>query len=56
MTTNQPNLIKFNVPNLVGTEIEAIEQALANNTLQGDGVFTKSCQDWFSKSFPVLAR
>lgn len=49
MTTNQPNLIKFNVPNLVGTEIKAIEQALVNNTLQGDGVFTKSCQDWFTK-------
>jgi dTDP-4-amino-4,6-dideoxygalactose transaminase len=37
-------MIPFNKPFVAGREFEYIEQAIANNYLSGDGLFTKRCQ------------
>jgi len=36
-------LIHFNVPPFLGTEIEYIKEAIGNNKISGDGVFTRQC-------------
>jgi dTDP-4-amino-4,6-dideoxygalactose transaminase len=38
--------IAFNVPFMVGTEIDYIKEAHGNNILAGDGPFTKRCHAW----------
>ena len=40
-------MIDFNIPTVVGTEIEYIKQTIDNKWLSGDGVFTKKCHAWF---------
>lgn len=40
------NMIPFNKPLQVGTELKYIAQALANNKLCGDGEFTRRCSAW----------
>jgi dTDP-4-amino-4,6-dideoxygalactose transaminase len=42
------NLIKFNEPPVVGTEINFIKTAIKNKNLSGDGQFTKLCHNWFN--------
>ncbi len=44
------NLIPFNKPFLVGSELENIRQAHANWHLSGDGPFTQKCHQWLEKS------
>lgn len=55
MTTNSSDIIRFNVPNLVGTELDAIKKALDDKVLHGDGKFTKHCQNWFTKQLSCRA-
>ena len=39
-------MINFNVPPIVGTEIDYIRQAIENHKICGDGAFTKQCSKW----------
>ena len=41
------DLIAFNQPHMTGQELEAIESAIADGKLHGDGRYTEVCQDWF---------
>ncbi|WP_339230239.1 dTDP-4-amino-4,6-dideoxygalactose transaminase [Oceanobacillus sp. FSL K6-2867] len=45
-------MIPFNQPCKIGTEIEAIQQALTNNTFSGNGPFGRKCTDWFENNLP----
>lgn len=42
-------MINFNVPPVVGTEIENIRQAIASKKICGDGKFTKLCNSWIEE-------
>ena len=42
-------MINFNVPPVVGTEIEYIRQAIASKKICGDGKFTKLCNSWIEE-------
>ena len=44
-------LIPFNVPPVVGTEINYITQAIASHKICGDGQFTKRCSQWLEERF-----
>lgn len=44
-------LIPFNVPPVVGTEINYIAQAIASHKICGDGQFTKRCSQWLEERF-----
>lgn len=46
-------MIPFNKPPLVGTEIDYIEKAIANQKICGDGEFTKKCNTWFEEKTKV---
>lgn len=39
-------MIRFNIPPFVGGEIKNIEEAIRNEKICGDGVFTKNCNKW----------
>ncbi len=39
-------MIRFNIPPFVGTEIKNIEEAIRNEKICGDGIFTKNCNKW----------
>ncbi|MEE0800091.1 MAG: dTDP-4-amino-4,6-dideoxygalactose transaminase [Gemmiger sp.] len=43
--------IPFNVPPQVGTELEYMRQAMANNKICGDGPFTRRCDAWMEQRF-----
>ena len=43
--------IPFNVPPVVGTEINYIAQAIASHKICGDGQFTKRCSQWLEERF-----
>ncbi|CDU11013.1 TDP-4-oxo-6-deoxy-D-glucose transaminase [Vibrio coralliirubri] len=43
------NMIPFNKPPVLGTEIELIQEAINSNKLCGDGHFSRQCQKWFEK-------
>lgn len=43
--------IPFNKPGSTGKEIENIKDAIKQNHLSGDGLFTKKCAEWFEKNF-----
>lgn len=45
-------MIPFNVPPYVGTELEYVKQAVENHKICGDGVFTKKCHAWLEKNLP----
>lgn len=47
--------IPFNVPHVTGNEQQAIAQVFANGTFQGDGAFTRRCQDWFKEHYGCAA-
>ena len=38
--------IPFNKPYLTGKELKYIQETFLNNTLSGDGPFTKNCNEW----------
>lgn len=44
-------MIKFNVPPVTGKELEYITEAINNEKICGDGVFTKKCNEWMEKKF-----
>ena len=46
-------MIDFNIPPAVGTENKYIAQAIANQKICGDGVFTKKCNSWIEKTTGV---
>lgn len=42
-------MINFNVPPVVGTELEYIKRAVENHKICGDGEFTKKCSKWIEE-------
>lgn len=42
-----PAIIPFNKPYLTGDEVKAVESALSDGKIHGDGRFTKQCHEWF---------
>lgn len=42
-------MINFNVPPFVGKEMDYIKQAVENQKICGDGVFTKHCNEWLER-------
>lgn len=46
-------MINFNVPPHLGKEIEYIKQAVQNNKICGDGIFTKQCNEWIENKFYI---
>ena len=44
-------MISFNVPPLVGTELDYVKKAIENHKICGDGPFTKECNAWLAKRF-----
>lgn len=44
-------MIRFNVPPVVGTEIDYIKEAISEGRLSGDGRFTMLCQQWIDRNF-----
>lgn len=51
----QSELLPFNRPFMVGTELDRIAAAIANNHLSGDGAFSRLCQQLLSERFGVPA-
>lgn len=47
-------MIPFNIPPVVGKELQYITQAITNQKLSGDGPFGKKCQQWFETHFKTL--
>jgi dTDP-4-amino-4,6-dideoxygalactose transaminase len=45
------HMIPFNLPPVVGSEINYIQQVINNGNLSGDGPFTKKCHLWLEKNF-----
>lgn len=44
-------MIPFNIPPLVGNEIEYVKQAIDSHKICGDGQFTKKCHVWLEEHF-----
>lgn len=44
-----PNLIPFNRPYATGAEFAAIQEAIANGHLSGNGPFTRRCSGWLEQ-------
>lgn len=44
-------MINFNIPPFVGKEFDYMEQAVKNQKISGDGVFTKKCNEWMENKF-----
>lgn len=44
-------MISFNVPPLVGTELDYVKKAIENHKICGDGPFTKECNTWLANRF-----
>lgn len=42
-------MINFNVPPFTGKEMEYIRQAVENQKICGDGVFTRKCNEWIEQ-------
>ena len=45
----RPDYIPFNLPSMVGRELEYIVEAVRGGHLAGDGVFTRRCQQWLEE-------
>ena len=43
-------MISFNVPPIVGKEMEYIEEAIRSHKICGDGAFTRKCSEWLEKT------
>lgn len=41
--------IRFNIPPVVGNELDYIKEAIVNGRLSGDNAFTAKCHQWFEK-------
>lgn len=46
-------MISFNVPPVIGTEIDCISEAIMAKKICGDGIFTKKCNQWFEQHFDI---
>lgn len=44
-------MILFNVPPMVGNEIDYVKAAIDSHKICGDGQFTKKCHEWLEKTF-----
>lgn len=44
-------MINFNVPPFVGNEFLYMQDAVNNQKICGDGIYTKKCNDWLEKRF-----
>lgn len=44
-------MIPFNVPPMVGMELDYIKEAIENHKICGDGAFTKKCSVWLEERF-----
>ena len=44
-------MIPFNIPPQVGTELDYMRQAMANNKICGDGPFPRRCDEWMEQRF-----
>lgn len=44
-------MIHFNVPPLVGTEFQYMQEAVQNHKISGDGPFTRRCDEWIQNTF-----
>ncbi|KQL21327.1 dTDP-4-amino-4,6-dideoxygalactose transaminase [Cytobacillus solani] len=44
-------MIKFNVPSVVGNEINYINKTIETRCFSGDGYFTKKCTNWFEEEY-----
>jgi TDP-4-keto-6-deoxy-D-glucose transaminase len=42
-------VIRFNIPPMVGTEIEYMREAILSQKICGDGQFTKKCSEWIEQ-------
>ena len=42
-------MIHFNVPPVVGNELQYMEEAIKNRKICGDGIFTKKCSAWMEE-------
>ncbi|KAI9790926.1 MAG: hypothetical protein M1816_004687 [Peltula sp. TS41687] len=47
----ESKVIPFNKPRVVGTELGYVQAAMKNNSLCGDGHFTRQCRQWLEKLF-----
>ena len=45
----RPDYIPFNLPSMVGRELDYIVEAVRGGHLAGDGVFTRRCQQWLEQ-------
>ncbi len=44
-------MIPFNMPPVIGSELEYMQSAMASGKLCGDGGFTRRCQQWMEQHF-----
>lgn len=44
-------MIEFNVPTLVGTEMNYVKEAIDSHKISGDGAFTEKCSSWLEERF-----
>ena len=44
-------MISFNIPPVVGTELDYVKKAVENHKICGDGPFTKDCNAWLQERF-----
>ena len=47
-------MIPFNIPPQVGTELDYMRQAMANNKICGDGPFTRRCDECLVLSSKII--
>lgn len=46
----EQRMISFNVPPIVGKEMEYIEEAIRSHKICGDGAFTRKCSEWLEET------
>lgn len=46
-------MIPFNIPTIIGTENNYINDVIRRQKLSGDGFYTKKCHDWFESKFSI---
>lgn len=46
----EKEMINFNVPPIIGTEVDYVKKAIENHKICGDGEFTKKCSEWIEKT------
>lgn len=47
----EKDMISFNIPPYVGTELDYVKQAIDSHKICGDGQFTKKCNAWMEQRF-----